>query len=585
VPFPNDPNHAFYNRRRSPSSQNLGSVANRRNGLSLPEILAKSSISVLDLSVRSRNALLANGTKTVGELALLSDGKLLKLQNFGHKSLIDVHRALDQFLAKHAAEYSNAASSNALDSAQLPRTDVPMRSSGGWMVPGGRGDKAETVDDRLKAPVEVLDLSTRPSNVLNRLHIADIGQLLVYPKHRMISAENMGAKSLKEIESKVFAYLSGKQVEDGNECSSVAAPPSPSLGTRAFIDQVLQLLAERQRNIIKDRYGLWDGIAETLQDIGDKLGLTRERIRQIEAKGLKRLRRVYGFGAIKTFVVTKIAAYLAHQAETTRGIVSEDEITNAFTDDCSTEEAALAVGFLRDVNASLFASQMVEAESGVYTPGKGLATEYKTLLQLIERVLERCQKPVSEQSFYQSLPIDSGGTFSEEQIHLVQRILAVSPTVVRLHNGTIALSKWTEFQRRDVASVAAAALRLLGRPAHFRELTQKIGTLFPDLGDINERSLHNALVCDREQFVWVKSGTYGLKAWGLARPPYIKDRLIELLSESSYPLPYWHLRKRVLEVCNCKETSVRMTLDLNPTVFKKFEGDQYGLRKHFEDGR
>jgi hypothetical protein len=155
---------------------------------------------------------------------------------------------------------------------------------------------------------------------------------------------------------------------------------------------------------------------------------------------------------------------------------------------------------------------------------------------------------------------------------------------VRLHNGTIALSKWTEFKRRDAANVGAAALRILGRPAHFRELAQKIGALFPDLRDINERVVHNALVCHPERFVWVKQGTYGLKAWGIARSPYIKDRLIELLSESTYPLPYWHLKEKVLEVCNCKETSVRMTLDLNRTVFKKFDGDQYGLRKHFEKG-
>lgn len=225
---------------------------------------------------------------------------------------------------------------------------------------------------------------------------------------------------------------------------------------------------------------------------------------------------------------------------------------------------------------------MVEAEVGVYSQDKTLATEYRRLLQLLERVLEQSQKPLSELDFYQSLAKDSVVTLTDGQIRLLQRILAVSPTVNRLRNGAIALSKWTEFQRRDVSSVAAAALRLLGRPAHYKELAQKIGTLFPSLAAVNERVLHNALVCHRETFVWVGSGTYGLKAWGLARPPYIKDRLIQLLSESGYPLPYWHLKEKVLEVCNCKETSVRMTLDLNVTVFKKFEGDQYCLRKHFE---
>ena len=46
-------------------------------------------------------------------------------------------------------------------------------------------------------------------------------------------------------------------------------------------------------------------------------------------------------------------------------------------------------------------------------------------------------------------------------------------------------------------------------------------------------------------------------------------------------MAYWFLREKTLEVCNCKEQSVRMTLDLNPRVFKKFGSDQYGLVAKF----
>jgi hypothetical protein len=89
------------------------------------------------------------------------------------------------------------------------------------------------------------------------------------------------------------------------------------------------------------------------------------------------------------------------------------------------------------------------------------------------------------------------------------------------------------------------------------------------------------MIAKRDTFVWVKSGTYGLVAWGLTQPPYIKDKLCELLGETPYPLPYWHIEEKVLEVCNCKPASVRMTLQLNPKVFKKFDGDQFGLARHF----
>jgi hypothetical protein len=91
----------------------------------------------------------------------------------------------------------------------------------------------------------------------------------------------------------------------------------------------------------------------------------------------------------------------------------------------------------------------------------------------------------------------------------------------------------------------------------------------------------NVLVTRRDVFVWVKNGTYGLSSWGLKQPPSIKDRLIQILGESSYPMAYWFLKEKTLEVCNCKEASVRMTLDLNARVFKKFGGDQYGLAVKF----
>jgi len=331
---------------------------------------------------------------------------------------------------------------------------------------------------------------------------------------------------------------------------------------------------------------LWDGIAETLQDIGDKLGVTRERIRQIEATGLKRLRRVFGHRAVRDFVLQKLSKYLASAPDTTCGVLSEDEAAAAFADDCSAEEAALAVTFLQDLDApgqSLFPRYLIEAEPGVYCVEKGVAAECKVLLELIESTLQRHQKPLSEQRLYDDLASRSAEPLTSRQIAKIGRLVAVSPSVMRLRNGTIAFSEWTEFRRRDSTSLVEATLRLLGRPAHFREITQKIGSLFRDAGSVNERTIHNSIIRDQRKFVWVKSGTYGLAAWGLKRPPFIKDRLVELLSESLYPLPFWHLKEKVLEVCNCKEDSVRMTLDLNASLFKKFEGDQYGLREHFDE--
>ncbi len=69
----------------------------------------------------------------------------------------------------------------------------------------------------MTAPVKVLDLSTRSLNVLTRLQIGSIAELLAYPKQEIILARNIGRKSLHEIESKVFAYLSEGVVDKSPE--------------------------------------------------------------------------------------------------------------------------------------------------------------------------------------------------------------------------------------------------------------------------------------------------------------------------------------------------------------------------------
>ena len=56
------------------------------------------------------------------------------------------------------------------------------------------------------------------------------------------------------------------------------------------LDDVLTQLTERERKILEMRFGLVDGYGHTLEEIGNLYNVTRERIRQIEAKALRKLR-------------------------------------------------------------------------------------------------------------------------------------------------------------------------------------------------------------------------------------------------------------------------------------------------------
>ena len=57
------------------------------------------------------------------------------------------------------------------------------------------------------------------------------------------------------------------------------------------VKELLETLSEREREVIRLRYGLEDGKAQTLEEIGGQLGVTRERVRQIEARAMEKLRK------------------------------------------------------------------------------------------------------------------------------------------------------------------------------------------------------------------------------------------------------------------------------------------------------
>jgi RNA polymerase primary sigma factor len=73
-----------------------------------------------------------------------------------------------------------------------------------------------------------------------------------------------------------------------------AKTPTESASEQLLKEQVktiLGTLTEREQKILKLRFGLEDGKSHTLEEVGQEFSVTRERIRQIEAKALAKLRK------------------------------------------------------------------------------------------------------------------------------------------------------------------------------------------------------------------------------------------------------------------------------------------------------
>ncbi len=65
---------------------------------------------------------------------------------------------------------------------------------------------------------------------------------------------------------------------------------------------MLQTLTPREERILRKRFGIGTGVEQTLEQIGGDFDVTRERIRQIEAKALGKLRFPYRTKKLKTFL-------------------------------------------------------------------------------------------------------------------------------------------------------------------------------------------------------------------------------------------------------------------------------------------
>ena len=68
------------------------------------------------------------------------------------------------------------------------------------------------------------------------------------------------------------------------------------------LEDVLSTLTEREKEVLRLRFGLKDGKARTLEEVGKSFNVTRERIRQIEAKALRKLRHPARSKKLKDFL-------------------------------------------------------------------------------------------------------------------------------------------------------------------------------------------------------------------------------------------------------------------------------------------
>ena len=111
-------------------------------------------------------------------------------------------------------------------------------------------------------------------------------------------------QSTVSLESPVGEDEDGKSTLGDFLADDKILPPDQEASRRILSDQVKEILddlSEKERMILSMRHGLEDGIQHTLEEVGKKFGVTRERIRQIEAKAHEKIRQHDKINRLKNY--------------------------------------------------------------------------------------------------------------------------------------------------------------------------------------------------------------------------------------------------------------------------------------------
>src|SRR5688572_7400755 len=155
-------------------------------------------------------------------------------------------------------------------------------------------DQARTI----RIPVHMIETMSKLRNVTKKLvqqkgrepsveEVAEATGISVDEAKRVIKISKHPISLDRPIGESDDSYF-GDFIEDETAESPVMAAGHEMLKER--IDEVLQTLTFREREIVKLRYGIGDGYTYTLEEVGRIFRVTRERVRQIEAKGVRKLR-------------------------------------------------------------------------------------------------------------------------------------------------------------------------------------------------------------------------------------------------------------------------------------------------------
>ena len=322
----------------------------------------------------------------------------------------------------------------------------------------------------------------------------------------------------------------------------------------------------RECEVIKRRFGL-TGTKETLESVGETLGITRERVRQIEKATLIRTKIGLDDGKNPAFDAAEIEIVKAlHEL----GRAAKTDVLAEKLLGSSDVKNRGIVTLLAELSDKMVAT----TENDRYYPSIVLTAdkEDKAIKQSVDKIVEALKKhgePVSKDGLFKLIS-DAGLKY--EHPDETAAIASISKQIASL-DGRWGLIKWPLVNPRNIRDKIYIVLQQAGKPTHFSDIATAVKSQNFRRNNVTEQAIHNELIKD-DRFILVGRGIYALSEWGYKKGS-ITDVIRDILTEES-PLHREEIVRRVLKVRQVREATILLNLQ-NQKEFKRVAKAQYAL--------
>jgi len=339
-----------------------------------------------------------------------------------------------------------------------------------------------------------------------------------------------------------------------------------SVDLKSSVKEILKFIEqEREREIITRRFGLYDR-RETLEQIGELLGITRERVRQLEKAIINKLKTASQNGKIANIAGLE-KLMIRHLVELGR-VAKVQDLTNHILGKTSDAKERAHIAFIAELAPNL----TVVNENDNYFQGVGIAEhgdekKVKTAVDNIVATIKKSGEPLSIEALHNQLPY--------EHPNHVKALASLSKLLANLNNNW-GLVKWPTVNPKNIRDKIYVILAENKKPMHFSDIAKAIKDSEFKRKNVTTQAIHNELIKD-SRFVLIGRGIYALNSWGYSQGT-VADIITEVLKESATPLHRDEIVKRVLKSRQVKETTILLNLQSKPE-FKRVAKATYTVDK------